>query len=50
MDGLEPVEGLEHRTETITGPAGNEITLYVTRPADVTGPCRASCTSTAAAW
>ena len=38
MDGLEPVEGLEHRTETITGPAGNEIQLYVTRPADLTGP------------
>lgn len=38
MQGLEPIAGLEQRTETITGPAGNEIQLYVTRPAGATGP------------
>lgn len=38
MDGLPPVEGLDHRTETITGPAGNEITLYISRPAGTAGP------------
>ncbi|WP_369215342.1 alpha/beta hydrolase fold domain-containing protein [Streptomyces flavofungini] len=30
---LEPVPGLVHHTETIPGPAGNDIQLYVTRPA-----------------
>ncbi len=38
MDGLAPVEGLTQRKETITGPAGNEIGLFITRPADATGP------------
>lgn len=38
VDGLEPVAGLDHRTETITGPAGNDIQLYVTRPADSATP------------
>ncbi len=38
MDGLEPIEGLDHHTETIAGPAGNDIQLYVTRPADATRP------------
>ncbi len=38
LDGLPAVEGLTQRTETITGPAGNEIGLYITRPADTTGP------------
>ncbi|NGO43367.1 alpha/beta hydrolase fold domain-containing protein [Streptomyces ureilyticus] len=38
VDGLEPIAGLDHRTETITGPAGNDIQLYVTRPADSSAP------------
>lgn len=38
MDGLDPVPGLEQHTETITGRAGDEIKLYVTRPADADGP------------
>ena len=38
MDGLPPVEGVERSTETITGPAGNTIPLYVSRPAGATGP------------
>lgn len=37
-DGLDPIEGLVHHTETIAGPAGNDISLYVSRPADSTGP------------
>ncbi|MCW2557109.1 MAG: hypothetical protein JWP55_1073 [Mycobacterium sp.] len=31
-------EGVETRTETITGVDGNDITLYVDRPAGATGP------------
>ncbi|MFJ9085733.1 alpha/beta hydrolase fold domain-containing protein [Streptomyces sp. NPDC102384] len=38
VDGLEPIAGLDHSTETISGPAGNDIQLYVTRPADASGP------------
>jgi acetyl esterase len=38
MDGLPAVDGIIHRTETIAGPDGNEITLYITRPADAAGP------------
>nr|QRD81071.1 lipolytic protein [uncultured bacterium] len=38
MDGLDPVPGIERRTETISGPAGNEIKLYVHRPAGAVGP------------
>lgn len=38
MDGLPPVEGVDTRTETITGPAGNDIGLYISRPAEETGP------------
>ncbi|MEV2192077.1 alpha/beta hydrolase fold domain-containing protein [Streptomyces phaeochromogenes] len=38
VDGLEPVAGLDHHTETITGPAGNDIQLYVTRPVDSSAP------------
>jgi len=37
-DGLEPIDGIDHRTETITGPAGNEIKLYIAEPADRSGP------------
>lgn len=35
---MEPTAGLDHTTETITGPAGNDIQLYVTRPADSSAP------------
>jgi acetyl esterase len=38
MQGLPPVEGVERSTETITGPAGNDILLYISRPAGTTGP------------
>jgi acetyl esterase/lipase len=38
MDGLPPVEGVVTSTETISGPAGNDILLYVSRPADAAGP------------
>jgi len=35
---LPPVEGVERSTETITGVDGNDITLFVHRPADAEGP------------
>lgn len=38
MDGLPPVDGISHSTETIAGPAGNDITLYVSRPANAPDP------------
>ena len=38
FDALAPVEGVESSTEVITGVDGNEITLYVHRPAGDTGP------------
>ncbi len=38
MEGLPPVEGLERSTETITGPGGTDITLFISRPAGATGP------------
>ncbi|MET0993043.1 MAG: alpha/beta hydrolase fold domain-containing protein, partial [Mycobacterium sp.] len=31
-------EGVDARTETVTGVDGNEITLYIHRPADAAGP------------
>jgi acetyl esterase len=37
MDGLPAVPGLEHHTETITGPDGDELRLYVSRPVGATG-------------
>ena len=36
--GVTPVGGVSHETETITGVDGNEIPLYVHRPADMSGP------------
>ncbi|MFG3257526.1 alpha/beta hydrolase fold domain-containing protein [Streptomyces sp. NPDC048172] len=38
VDGLEPTAGLDHTTETIRGPVGNDIQLYVTRPAGSSAP------------
>jgi acetyl esterase/lipase len=38
LDGVREAEGIESRVETITGVDGNEITLYIDRPAGVTGP------------
>src|SRR4051812_48006110 len=38
VDGLEPTAGLDHSTKTITGPAGNDIQLLVTRPANSSDP------------
>jgi acetyl esterase len=38
MQGLPPVEGIERTTETVTGPGGTTITLFVSRPAGATGP------------
>lgn len=35
---LEPLAGVDRFTETITGVDGNEITLYVHKPANPTGP------------
>ncbi|MFD6994449.1 alpha/beta hydrolase fold domain-containing protein [Streptomyces sp. NPDC059943] len=35
---LDPVVGLDHHTETIPGPAGNDIELYVSRPAAPSAP------------
>jgi acetyl esterase/lipase len=35
---VEPAEGIETITETITGVDGNDITLYVDRPVGATGP------------
>ena len=35
---LPPVDGVERTTETIAGPDGDELTLYVSRPAGATGP------------
>ena len=36
--GLSPIEGVERNDVTITGPDGNEISLYIHRPAGVDGP------------
>lgn len=36
--GSPPVEGVSRSTETITGVDGNEISLYVHRPSDASGP------------
>ena len=38
FDPLPPVEAVESSTEVITGADGNDITLYVHRPAGDTGP------------
>ena len=38
FEPLPPVEGVESSTEVITGVDGNEITLYIHRPAGDTGP------------
>lgn len=38
VSGLAPVVGVERTTETVTGPDGNEITLFVHRPSGSTGP------------
>ena len=39
FDGLPPVEGVESRTEVITGADGNDIILYIHRPTGDSGPC-----------
>ncbi len=39
FDALPPVEGVESRTETVTGVDGNDISLYVHRPIGDRGPC-----------
>ena len=36
--GLDPVTGVEQSTQAVTGPDGNEITLFVHRPTAATGP------------
>lgn len=36
--GLPSIDGVERRTETITGADGNEISLYIHRPAGLTEP------------
>ncbi len=33
-ESLPPIDGVERSTETITGPDGNEIMLFISRPAD----------------
>ena len=38
LDGVPKPEGIERRTETITGVDGNDITLYVDRPVGAQGP------------
>ncbi len=38
--GLDPVEGVIRETEVITGVDGNDITLFVHRPASASEPCR----------
>ena len=38
FDALTPVKGVESSTEAITGVDGNNITLYIHRPAGDTGP------------
>lgn len=35
---LEPIKGVAHETVTIDGRDGNEVTLYVHRPVDASGP------------
>lgn len=39
FDSLPPVEGVESSTEVISGVDGNDMTLYIHRPAGATGPC-----------
>ena len=36
--GLKPVEGVESSVDVITGVDGNDITLYIHRPAGTSGP------------
>jgi acetyl esterase len=38
LSGVPAAEGVQTTTETITGVDGNDITLYVHRPIDATGP------------
>jgi len=38
MVDLPPVEGVERSTETFTGPGGDEITLFISRPSGAAGP------------
>jgi acetyl esterase len=38
LDGVPKPQGIERRTETITGVDGNDITLYVDRPVGAQGP------------
>ena len=38
FESLPPVEGVESRTEVISGVDGNDISLYIHRPADDRGP------------
>ncbi|MCO1654038.1 alpha/beta hydrolase fold domain-containing protein [Pseudonocardia humida] len=38
MQDLPPVEGVERSTETVTGPDGDPITLFISRPAGADGP------------
>ena len=40
LDGLDPVPDVERTTETIQGPAGNDITLHIARPVDTTDRAR----------
>ena len=39
FEALPPVEGVESRTEVITGVDGNDISLYIHRPVGEIGPC-----------
>ena len=36
--GAPPIEGIDRRTEVIRGVDGNDVSLYIHRPAGVTGP------------
>jgi acetyl esterase len=35
---LPPINGVDHSTETVAGVDDNDITLYISRPSNVTGP------------
>lgn len=38
MEGLPPVPGVEHEERVISGPDGNQIVLYFSRPEGIAGP------------
>jgi acetyl esterase len=38
LTDVRPVDGISRSTETIAGPDGNSIALYISRPADEAGP------------